>query len=82
MKSSEDYFVKKNLRQSIANARGRYSTQFTSGELNVENLSMKKKLEEGIKMGGYELNIRKPVMSRSVANMHKPIAGSSEFWLG
>jgi len=80
LKSSEGYFVTKNLRQSIADARGKYSNQFTGGELNSESLSMKKNLEEGIKMGGYEVNIRKPVTSRT--GIHKPVAGCSEFWLG
>jgi len=81
MKSSEGYFVKKHsLRQSIASARGKYSSLFTSGVLNKEDSSIKQNLEAGVKMEGYEVNIRKSVESRT--DMHKPIAGTSDFWLG
>jgi len=80
MNSSESYFVRNSLRQNIANARGKYSSLFMSGELNKENPFMKRDLEESLKMGGYEVNIRKQARSRT--DMHKPITEISEFWLG
>jgi len=80
MRSSEGFFVKKSLRENIANTRGKYSNLFMSGVANKENLSIKKDLEAGVRMEGYEVNIRKPVESRS--DMHKPIAGASDIWLG
>ena len=80
MKSSDGFFVKNSLRQNIANARGKYSSLFTSGAQNKEDPDIKKSLEEGLKMGGYEVNIRKTVKSQT--DVHKPTAGFSEFWLG
>ena len=40
---------------------------------------MKKVMEEGTKMGVYEVNVGKHVTCRS--DMQKPKAGNSDFWL-
>ncbi|MDR1172672.1 MAG: hypothetical protein LBL24_09485 [Bacteroidales bacterium] len=77
---AEDDFVGSSLRQRLANARGRISTQFMSGDLQKENPSGKKALEEGVRMGGYDVNVRKPVISGT--DMQQPMAGYSEFWIG
>ena len=77
---AEKSFVGSSLRQRLANARGKVSTQFMSGDLQKENLSRKKALEDGLKMGGYEVNVRKPVITRT--DMQQPMAGYSEFWIG
>jgi len=73
-------FVGSNLYQSIANASGKVSTQFMSLEPERENPSRKKALEEGLRMGGYEVNIRKPVINRT--DIRQPMAKHSEFWIG
>lgn len=77
---SGDSFVGSNLRQSIANARGKISTQFMSMESIKENPSGKRSIEEGVRMGGYEINIRKPAINRT--DMQQPMACHSEFWIG
>ncbi len=74
-----DYFAGSSLRQRLANARGKISTQFMSGDLQKENPSRKKALEESVRMGGYEVNVRKPVTG---TDMQQPMAGHSEFWIG
>ena len=76
---TEDYFMN-SVPQKIANAKGRFSTQFMSGDIKTENLSRKKSLEEGVRMGGYEVNIRKPATSRT--DIQQPMARYSEFWIG
>jgi len=77
---TEKNFVGNSLRQRLANQRGKFSTQFMSGDLQKENLSKRKALEDGLKMGGYEVNVRKPVTTRT--DMQQPMAGHSEFWIG
>ena len=77
---AEKSFVGSSLRQRLANARGKVSTQFMSGDLQKENLSSRKALEDGLKMGGYEVNVRKPATTRT--DMQQPMAGYSEFWIG
>ena len=77
---SEDYFIGSSQRESIANARGKISTQFMSQNLQKKNLSSKKDLEDGIKMGGYDVNVRNPITNRTDAK--QPMARYSEFWLG
>ena len=75
-----DYFIKKSVSQRIANAKGKFSTQFMSGDMKNEKTSGKKTMEESVRMGGYEVNVRKPVTNR--ISMQQPITGHSEFWLG
>ena len=77
---TEKNFVGNSLRQRLANTRGKVSTQFMSGDLQNENPSKKKALEDGLKMGGYDVNIRKPKTART--DMQQPMAGYSEFWIG
>ena len=79
MKSGE-YFVSSGLKQTIANVRGKYSNQFMSGYLGKENTPAKNTHEDGIKMGGYDVNFRKPVLCRN--EIKQPSAASSDFWLG
>ena len=79
MKSGE-YFVGSGLRQSIANARGKVFTQLMSMEPMKENPSRKKAIEDGVRMGGYEVNIEKTVAHRT--DMRQPMARYSEFWIG
>jgi len=77
---SVDCFVGSSLHQTIANERGKVSTLFMSYEPREENPARKRALEEGVRMGGYEINVRKPVVNRT--DMQQPMAGYSEFWLG
>ena len=73
-------FVGKSLQQRLANTRGKVSTQFMSGDLQKGNPSKKKAIEDGVKMGGYEINVRKPATDRT--DMQQPMSGYSEFWIG
>ena len=75
-----DYFIKESVSRRIANAKGKFSTQFMSGDMKVEKTSGKKTMEESVRMGGYEVNVRKPATNRT--DMQQPITGRSEFWLG
>ena len=77
---TESFFVRSGITQKIASTKGKYSTQFMSGGSKFENSSSKKSMEDGIRMGGYEVNIRKPVTTRS--DFHQPMARYSEFWIG
>ena len=79
MKSGDYIEVSNDLRQSIVNAKGRFSNQFMSGELHKVNPSVRKDMEEGIRTGGFEIDIRKQVTA--LTDMHKPTAVSSDFWL-
>jgi len=76
----ENYFIRESVPQRIANANGKFSTQFMSGNMKNENTTRKKKLEESVRMGGYEVNVNKPAVNRT--DMQQPITGHSEFWLG
>ena len=73
-------FVGKSMKQRLANTKGKFSTQFMSENLQQENPSKKKALEDGLKMGGYEVNVRKPKTART--DTQQPMAGYSEFWIG
>jgi hypothetical protein len=75
-----DYFVGSSLRQRLANARGKISTQFMSGDLQKENPSRKTALEESVRMGGYDVNVKKPATTGT--DMQQPMSGYSEFWIG
>jgi len=75
-----DYFVESNLAQKFANTRGKISTQFMSRDQVRGNPSRKKALEDSVKMGGYEVSIRKPVKNRF--DLQQPMTGHSEFWIG
>ena len=77
---TENYFFRNGVSQRITNAKGKYPTQFMSGDEKNENPSFKKSLEDSVRMGGYEVNVRKPVTNR--ISMQQPIIGHSEFWLG
>jgi hypothetical protein len=75
-----NYVVGSSLRQRLANARGKVSAQFMSGDLEKENPSRKKDLEESVRMGGYDVNVRKSAITGT--DMQQPMAGYSEFWIG
>ncbi|MDR1154975.1 MAG: hypothetical protein LBL04_09685 [Bacteroidales bacterium] len=75
-----DYVVGGSLRQRLANAGGKISAQFMSGDLEKENPSRKKDLEESVRMGGYDVNVRKPATAGT--DMQQPMSGYSEFWIG
>ena len=78
---TDNYFDKSSVSQRITNAKGKYSTQFMmSGYIRNENPSIKKNLEDSVKMGGYEVQDRKPVMSQT--DMQQPMGRHSEFWIG
>ena len=81
---SGDYVVRNGLRQKIVNAKGKFFTQFMSGDVSTkENLSKRKALEEGVKMEGYDVNVSKQATTTSHTDVkHQPMAGHSEFWLG
>jgi len=76
-----DYFVESSLRQSLANARGKMSTQFMSGDLRKENPSRKKAMEDSFRMKGYDVSNVKKSATASF-DMKQPMAGYSEFWIG
>jgi len=75
-----DYFIRESVPQRIANVKGKYSTQFMSGNIKNELSSGKKDMEDSVRMGGYEVNFRKPVTNRN--DFQQPMTGHSEFWLG
>ena len=79
MKTGDDH-VGSSLRQRIANANGKMSTQFMSGDLRTENPARKKALEDSVKMAGYDVCVKKP--SKAKFDMKQPMAGYSEFWYG
>jgi len=75
-----DYFIRKSVPQRSVNAKGKFSTQFMSGNMKNENTTRKKNLEESVRMGVYEVNVGKPAANRT--DIQQPITGRSEFWLG
>ena len=77
---TENYFVRSSVSQRIANSNGRFSNQFMSGDVKNENPSIKKNLEDSVRMGGYDVNVKKPATSRS--DMQQPMGKYSEFWIG
>ena len=84
---SEYYSVgnRNSLQQRIANAKGKFSNQFMNGERNEENLSRRMDLEAGIRMGGYDTSINKPVPEKKGTNrydLQQPMARCSDFWIG
>ena len=77
---TEDRFIIEGMGHSHGNERGKISTQFMSSDFKKKQSSKKNTLEEGLKMGGYEVNVRRPAKSRP--DMQQPMAGYSDFWLG
>jgi len=77
---TENIFFKSDVSQRIANAKGKYSTQFMCGEISNNNSIIKKTVEDSVRMGGYEVSDRKPANSR--VNMQQPISQHSENWFG
>jgi len=75
-----DYFIRESVPQRIANAKGKYSTLFMSGDMNNEKNFGKKTMDESTRMGGYNANVRKPATSRT--DTQQPMAAYSEFWIG
>ena len=74
-----DYLIRESVPQRIANTKGKYSNLFMSGEVKYEKASRITNLEEGIRMGGYDVNVRKPAKNRT--DKQQPMAGYSEFWI-
>jgi len=74
------YFAENSFSQKFTNVKGKISTQFMSGDMGKGNISRKSALEDSVRMGGYELNIRKPGQGRT--DTHQPMSGHSEFWIG
>ena len=79
---SGDYSIRNSLRQKIANAKGKYSSQFMNGDIKRGDLSSRKSLEEGVKMEGYEIDVNIKVVVDHHVDMPKSVSGHSEFWLG
>jgi len=77
---TENYFFRNGVSQRITNAKGKYPTQFMSGDEKNENPSFKKSLEDSVRMGGYEVNVNKPPSKRN--DMQQPMGRHSEFWIG
>jgi len=75
-----DYFIRESVPQRIANTKGKYSTLFMSGDMKNEKKSGKKSSEENYRVGGYDVNSRKPATNRT--DFQQPMAGYSEFWIG
>ena len=78
MKKGE-YFIRESVPQRIANAKGKYSNLFMSGDVKCENASRVTSLEEGVNMGGYDVNAKKSAKNRT--DRQQPMAGYSEFWI-
>ena len=76
----KDYFLRESVPQRIANANGKFSTQFMGRGSRNEKTSEKNNPEENNRTGGYEMNVRKPAINRT--DMQQPMAGYSEFWIG
>ena len=77
---TDDYFFRESVPQRIATAKGKFSTQFMSGDMMNVKPSEKKNLEEGFRVKGYEVNVKKPATNRT--DMQQPMARYSEFWIG
>jgi len=75
-----DYFIENGLRQSIANARGKMSTQFMSADVKRESPSRRTALEESAKMERYDVSVRKQAIAKS--EVRQPMSKCSEFWIG
>ena len=75
-----DYFIENGMQQSLANARGKISTQFMSADVQRECLSRRKALEESARMERYDVSVRKPVIAKSGGQ--QPMSKCSEFWIG
>ena len=73
------YFAENSFSQ-FTNVKGKISTQFMSGDMGKGNISRNRALEDSVRMGGYELNIRKP--GQGSTGMQQPMSGHSEFWIG
>jgi len=78
--NTEVYFAENSFSQTFANVKGKISTQFMSGDMGKGNKSRNSALEESVRMGGYELNIRKPAQGGT--DKLQPMTGHSEFWIG
>ena len=72
-----DYFVENSLRQNIADAKGKVSTQFMSADMQRES-SFRKKASESIGLKGYDVSVRKPMAK---FDGQQPMSGCSEFWI-
>ncbi len=77
----KNYEIGSSLRQRIANAKGRFSTQFMSEDQRKTNLSKKKAVEDSVKMEGYEVSFKKKTVKND-NETQQPMSGYSEFWLG
>ena len=73
------YFAENSFSQKFTNVKGRISTQFMSRDMEKGNISRHRALDDSVRMGGYELNIRKPGQGRT--DMHQSMSGHSEFWI-
>ena len=73
-----DYFVENSLQQSIANAKGKMSTQFMSADTQRGNPSGRKPFES-MDMKGYDVSGKKPMAS---FGGQQPMSKCSEFWIG
>lgn len=74
------HYVGHGVKHYPANNRRMFSTQYMGGNLQSENLSRKRVIEESVKMGGFEVSFKdaktKPYETQ------QPMAGHSEFWIG
>jgi len=73
------YFAENSFSQKFTDVKGKISTQFMSGDMGKGNISSNRALNDSVRMGGYELNIRKPGQGRT--DIHQPMSGHSEFWI-
>ena len=72
-----DYFVENTLQQSIANSKGKMSTQFMSADVQRKN-PFREKTVESIGLKGYDVNVRKPMARRDGQQL---MSRCSEFWI-
>ena len=74
-----DYFSKGSVPDRIANAKGRYSNQFMSGDTNYDQ-SVRVKNLTNVRKEGFDGSIKKQSTNRTETN--QPMARYSEFWYG
>ena len=75
-------FVRSGVSQRIENAKGKYFTQFMSGDIVIGNPTRKKSVEESIRMEEYEVNVNVRKPEKGMTDRLQPMSRCSEFWIG
>jgi len=78
---TENFFFKDSVSKRITNAQGRFSNQFMRDDATSVRSSGKRTAEESVRMDGYEVSARRPVMTSRIG-IQQPTGRHSENWLG